>query len=311
MTEEVKKEELVEEGEIVEIEPEVTEKNEVDSEPVEEVQAEESKEKEEDPELEDYSERVKKRISNLTRRLREAERASESAYTYANQVQAENKQLQEKSVISDKSYLSEAETRLKSQKVQAQAALKAAYEEQDFDKVGKAQDIIAKIAVEESKIDASKSQLEYQNSLKEQEGQQAIQQNLQHQNNNLAQNEPTAPPDPKLNEWMDDNVWFGTDEDMTLSAMNIHRKIVEEEGFDPRTDEYYTEIDKRIRTVFPQKFDDVEDGGKKPAQRVASAGRADTSAAPTKKQIRLSPSEVQMAKKLNVPLNEYAKFVKR
>ena len=110
---------------------------------------------------------------------------------------------------------------------------------------------------------------------------------------------------------MDDNVWFGTDEDMTLSAMNIHRKIVEEEGFDPRTDEYYTEIDKRIRTVFPQKFDDVEDGGKKPAQRVASAGRADTSAAPTKKQIRLSPSEVQMAKKLNVPLNEYAKFVKR
>ena len=311
MTEEVKKEELVEEGEIVEIEPEVTEKNEVDSEPVEEVQAEESKEKEEDPELEDYSERVKKRISNLTRRLREAERASESAYTYANQVQAENKQLQEKSVISDKSYLSEAETRLKSQKVQAQAALKAAYEEQDFDKVGKAQDIIAKIAVEESKIDASKSQLEYQNSLKEQEGQQAIQQNLQPQNNNLAQNEPTAPPDPKLNEWMDDNVWFGTDEDMTLSAMNIHRKIVEEEGFDPRTDEYYTEIDKRIRTVFPQKFDDVEDGGKKPAQRVASAGRADTSAAPTKKQVRLSPSEVQMAKKLNVPLNEYAKFVKR
>tara|TARA_R100000742_G_C4279534_1_gene104366 strand:- start:3915 stop:4832 length:918 start_codon:yes stop_codon:yes gene_type:complete len=305
MTEEVKKEELVEEGEIVEIESEETEKNEVDSDPVEEVQAEESKEKEDDPELEDYSERVKKRISNLTRRLREAERASESAYTYANQVQAENKQLQEKSVNSDKSYLSEAETRLKSQKVQAQAALKAAYEEQDFDKVGKAQDIIAKIAVEESKIDASKSQLEYQNVLKEQQNQQVLQQNFQ------PQNQESPPLDPKLENWMEKNVWFGTDEDMTLSAMNTHRKLVEEEGFDPRTDEYYTEIDKRIRTVFPQNFNDVEDGGKKPAQRVASAGRADTSAAPTKKQVRLSPSEVQMAKKLNVPLNEYAKFVKR
>ena len=305
MTEEVKKEELVEEGEIVEIESEETEKNEVDSDPVEEVQAEESKEKEDDPELEDYSERVKKRISNLTRRLREAERASESAYTYANQVQEENKKLQEKSVNSDKSYLSEAETRLKSQKAQAQAALKAAYEEQDFDKVGKAQDIIAKIAVEESKIDASKSQLEYQNSLKEQENQQVLQQNFQ------PQNQESPPLDPKLEKWMEKNVWFGTDEDMTLSAINTHRKLVEEEGFDPRTDEYYTEIDKRIRTVFPQKFNDVEDGGKKPAQRVASAGRADTSAAPTKKQVRLSPSEVQMAKKLNVPLNEYAKFVKR
>ena len=311
MTEEVKKEELVEEGEIVEIESEETEKNEVDSDPVEEVQAEESKEKEEDPELEDYSDRVKKRISNLTRRLREAERASESAYTYANQMQAENKQLQEKSVNSDKSYLSEAETRLKSQKVQAQAALKAAYEEQDFDKVGKAQDIIAKIAVEESKIDASKSQLEYQNSLKEQQNQQVLQQNVQLENASLDQNQVAPPPDPKFEKWLSKNVWFGTDDDMTLSAMNVHRKLIEEEGFDPRTDEYYTEIDKRIRTVFPQKFDDVEDGGKKPAQRVASAGRADTSAAPTKKQVRLSPSEVQMAKKLNVPLNEYAKFVKR
>ena len=311
MTEEVKKEELVEEGEIVEIESEETEKNEVDSDPVEEVQAEESKEKEDDPELEDYSERVKKRISNLTRRLREAERASESAYTYANQVQEENKKLQEKSVNSDKSYLSEAETRLKSQKVQAQAALKAAYEEQDFDKVGKAQDIIAKIAVEESKIDASKSQLEYQNSLKEQENQQVLQQNNQPENVPLAQNQVAPPPDPKFEKWAEKNVWFGSDEDMTLSAINTHRKLVEEEGFDPRTDEYYTEIDKRIRTVFPQNFNDVEDGGKKPAQRVASAGRADTSAAPTKKQVRLSPSEVQMAKKLNVPLNEYAKFVKR
>ena len=94
---------------------------------------------------------------------------------------------------------------------------------------------------------------------------------------------------------------------MTIAAFNIHRKLVEDEGFDPKSDEYYTEVDKRIREDFPHKFEER----KQPSQRVASAGRADTSATPGKKQVRLSPSEVQMAKKLNVPLSEYAKFVKR
>jgi len=305
MSEEVKKEEILDDGEVVEIESQEEESSENEAEPEEEQQAEESKN---ESELEDYSERVQKRISTLTRRLREAERASESAYSYANELQEENKKLLEKTSSLDKSYLAEAENRLKSQKAQAQAALKSAYEEQDFDKVAKAQDIIAKIAVEESKIETSKSQLEYQNELKEQSSPNVVEQ--QPQTNNATQ--PSAPmpqpePDPKAQSWAENNKWFGENETMTLAAFNIHRNLVENEGFDPSSDEYYTEVDKRIRVEFPHQFEEA----KKPTQRVASAGRADTSAKPGKKQVRLSPSEVQMAKKLNVPLSEYAKFVKR
>lgn len=303
MSEEVKKEEILDDGEVVEIESQEEESSENEAEPEEEQQAEESKN---ESELEDYSERVQKRISTLTRRLREAERASESAYSYANELQEENKKLLEKTSSLDRSYLAEAENRLKSQKAQAQAALKSAYEEQDFDKVAKAQDIIAKIAVEESKIETSKSQLEYQNELKEQSSQNVVEQQLQ--TNNATQ--PSAPmpqPDPKAQSWAENNKWFGENETMTLAAFNIHRNLVENEGFDPSSDEYYTEVDKRIRVEFPHQFEEA----KKPTQRVASAGRADTSAKPGKKQVRLSPSEVQMAKKLNVPLSEYAKFVKR
>jgi hypothetical protein len=304
MSEDVKKEEIIDEGEVVEIESETPEPESEEAEqPQEEVQ--EAQEPQGDDELEDYSDRVQKRIKNLTRKLREAERASESAYTYANQLQQENQQLQQKSANLDRSYLSEAENRLKSQKAQAQAALKGAYEEQDFDKVAKAQDIIAKIAVEESKIEASKSQLEYQDEQKAQNNEVNVAQTVAPQPQAIPQ--PAPEPDPKAQSWAENNAWFGEDETMTIAAFNIHRKLVEDEGFDPKSDEYYTEVDKRIREDFPHKFEEK----KKPSQRVASAGRADTSATPGKKQVRLSPSEVQMAKKLNVPLGEYAKFVKR
>tara|TARA_S200002703_G_scaffold153003_2_gene154034 strand:+ start:2939 stop:3853 length:915 start_codon:yes stop_codon:yes gene_type:complete len=304
MSEDVKKEEIIDEGEVVEIESETPEPESEEAEqPQEEVQA--SAEPQGEDELENYSDRVQKRIKNLTRKLREAERASESAYTYANQLQQENQQLQQKSANLDRSYLSEAENRLKSQKAQAQAALKGAYEEQDFDKVAKAQDIIAKIAVEESKIEASKSQLEYQDEQKAQNNEVNVAQNVISQPQAIPQ--PAPEPDPKAQSWAENNTWFGEDETMTIAAFNIHRKLVEDEGFDPKSDEYYTEVDKRIREDFPHKFEER----KQPSQRVASAGRADTSATPSKKQVRLSPSEVQMAKKLNVPLSEYAKFVKR
>lgn len=304
MSEDVKKEEIIDEGEVVEIESETPEPESEEAEqPQEEVQA--SAEPQGEDELENYSDRVQKRIKNLTRKLREAERASESAYTYANQLQQENQQLQQKSANLDRSYLSEAENRLKSQKAQAQAALKGAYEEQDFDKVAKAQDIIAKIAVEESKIEASKSQLEYQDEQKAQNNEVNVAQNVISQPQAIPQ--PAPEPDPKAQSWAENNTWFGEDETMTIAAFNIHRKLVEDEGFDPKSDEYYTEVDKRIREDFPHKFEER----KQPSQRVASAGRADTSATPGKKQVRLSPSEVQMAKKLNVPLSEYAKFVKR
>ena len=304
MSEDVKKEEVIDEGEVVEIETETQEPESEEAEqPEEEVASSEEPQSDED-ELENYSDRVQKRIKNLTRKLREAERASESAYSYATQLQQENQHLQQKSANLDRSYLSEAENRLKSQKAQAQAVLKGAYEEQDFEKVAKAQDVIAKIAVEESKIEASKSQLEYQDQQKAQNNEVNVSQSIPQQ---PVVPQPAPEVDPKAMSWAEKNTWFGDDETMTLAAFNIHRVLTEEEGFDPKSDEYYTEVDKRIREDFPHKFSEK----KKPSQRVASAGRADTTAAPGKKQVRLSPSEVQMAKKLNVPLSEYAKFVKR
>ena len=184
--------------------------------------------------------------------------------------------------------------------------MKNAHEVSDFDKVAKAQDILAKIAVEESKILQSKSQVEYQDQV-EQNNQQVIYNEPQGYQQNVPSYQTTpSEPDPKAQSWADKNTWFGEDETMTLAAFNIHRKLVEEEGFDPKSDEYYTEVDNRIRLEFPHKFD-----VKKPQQRVASAARADTKVKGSKKQVKLSPSEVAMAKKLNVPLSEYAKHVKR
>ena len=298
----------IEEGEVVEIpsedvsEPAPSSNN---DEP-EVVEAQSEDESQGDDELGDYSERVKKRISNLTRRLREEERAKDSAFNYAQQLQEENKSLRYRSSSLDRSYLAEAENRLKSQRAQAQAALKNAHEVSDFDKVAKAQDILAKIAVEESKILQSRSQVEYQDQV-EQNNQQVIYNEPQGYQQNVPSYQTTpSEPDPKAQSWADKNTWFGEDETMTLAAFNIHRKLVEEEGFDPKSDEYYTEVDSRIRLEFPHKFD-----VKKPQQRVASAARADTKVKGSKKQVKLSPSEVAMAKKLNVPLNEYAKHVKR
>lgn len=298
----------IEEGEVVEIPSEdVSEPapSSNDDEP-EVVEAQSEDESQGDDELGDYSERVKKRIANLTRRLREEERAKDSAFNYAQQLQEENKSLRYRSSSLDRSYLAEAENRLKSQRAQAQAALKNAHEVSDFDKVAKAQDILAKIAVEESKILQSKSQVEYQDQV-EQNNQQVIYNEPQGYQQNVPSYQTTpSEPDPKAQSWADKNTWFGEDETMTLAAFNIHRKLVEEEGFDPKSDEYYTEVDSRIRLEFPHKFD-----VKKPQQRVASAARADTKVKGSKKQVKLSPSEVAMAKKLNVPLSEYAKFVKR
>ena len=254
-------------------------------------------------ELEDYSEKVKKRIGNLTRKLREAERGQESAYEYAKRIGEENQHLKTRSSTLDKSYLQEAESRLKSQKTQALAALKNAHEVADYEKVAKAQEVLAKIAVEENKVTTSKSQLEYQQHV--QEEQQTNYQNYVQQ--------PQQNTVPQLGEreqaWVEKNEWFGQDEVMTMGAMAINNQL-EAEGFDVGSEEYYTEVDRRIRKEFPQKF--TESSVKsKPQQKVASAGRVAGNPGSNKRQVKLSPSEVQMAKRLNVPLGEYAKYVKR
>jgi hypothetical protein len=314
MSEEAKNEEIVDEGEVVEVDlPEekpsgkiadLAPKEEHDEEAQEAIEdvSEEPEEKSAD-ELEDYSEKVQKRISKLTRKLREAERGQESAYEYAIRIGEENQPLKTRSSSLDRSYLQEAESRLKSQKAQALAALKNAHEVADYEKVAKAQEVLAKIAVEENKVTTSKTQLEYQQNVQE-EQQTNYQNYVQQPQQNVA---------PQLGEreqaWVEKNEWFGQDEVMTMGAMAINNQL-EAEGFDVGSEEYYTEVDRRIRKEFPQKF--TESSVKsKPQQKVASAGRVAGNPGSNKRQVKLSPSEVQMAKRLNVPLGEYAKYVKR
>jgi len=260
-------------------------------------------------ELEDYSEKVKKRIGNLTRKLREAERGQESAYEYAKRIGEENQHLKTRSSTLDKSYLQEAESRLKSQKTQALAALKNAHEVADYEKVAKAQEVISKIAIEENKVNDSKFALQRQTNI--QEEQEANYQN--YSNNQAFQNQRQQNAAPELagrdKDFIEKNKWFGEDEVMTMGAMAINNQLIAE-GFDEGSEEYYSEVDKRIRNEFPQKFNESSVKSK-PQQKVASAGRVAGNSSSNKRQVKLSPSEVQMAKRLNVPLGEYAKYVKR
>ena len=293
-------EEEVEEGEVVELD--VSEEDQEAQAAVEDVSEEETKKDEEQDELENYSKGVQKRIATLTKKMREQERAAQSAYEYAKNLQAENENLKTNTNHLNQSYYGEAENRLKSQRAQANTVLKSAYQDQDWDKVTKAQEILDKITVEESKLATNRMQIErepvYQNVPQQQMQQQPIQ-------------APTPQADPEAERWAQKNEWFGQDEIMTLAAFNIHQKLIEEEGFDPSDTMYYDEIDKRIRTEFPHKF---SDGGAvkskaKMQQTVAPAGRSDSSG--RKRQVRLTKSEVEMARRLNVPVQEYAKHIKR
>ena len=268
--------------------------------PIEDVSVEETKADQEQDELEDYSKNVQKRISNLTKKMREQERAAQSAYEYAKNLQAENDALKKNTSQYAESYQSEAENRLKAQRAQANAVLKSAYQDQDWDKVTKAQDILDKITVEESKIANGTLSIQPTTEYQEVQAPQGLQQPT-----------PTPQPDPAAEDWASQNEWFGEDEAMTLVAFNIHRRLVEEEGFDTNDPTYYTEIDKRIRAEFPHKFSgggEAETSGKM-QQTVAPAGRSESSG--RKRQVRLTKAEVEMARRLNVPLQEYAKHVRR
>jgi hypothetical protein len=293
-------EQEIDEGEIVELD--IPEEDQEAQAAVEDVSEEETKKDEEQDELENYSKNVQKRIANLTKKMREQERAAQSAYEYAKSLQSENEHLKTSTSQLNQSYYGEAENRLKSQRAQANAVLKGAYQDQDWDKVTKAQEILDKITVEESKLANNRMQIEREPVYQEVPNQQAFQQQVQ---------APTPQADPEAESWAEKNEWFGQDEIMTLAAFNIHQKLIEEEGFDPSDSMYYDEIDKRMRAEFPHKF---SDGGAvkskaRMQQTVAPAGRSEGSG--RKRQVRLSKSEVEMARRLNVPVQEYAKHIKR
>ena len=285
--------------EVVELDEEVTESPEAEAAPIEDISEEESAKDKQEDDLEDYSKNVQKRIATLTKKMIEQERAANSAYEYAKNLQAENEQLRKSSTELKSSYQTEAESRLKSQRAQANAVLKSAYQEQDWDKVTKAQDILDKINIEESKLANTKIVPETDNQASTVQSQPTNTQPMQ------------KAVDPKAEEWANKNEWFGTDKVMTTAAFTIHDILTNEEGIDASDPIYYSELDKRIRNEFPHKFNEVAETSTKPKvqQTVAPAGRSESTG--RKKQVKLTKSEVEMARRLNVPLKEYAKHIRR
>jgi len=247
-------------------------------------------------ELEDYSEGVKKRIAKLTKKMREAERREAAALEYAKRVHTEQEVLKSKYSKLDTGYVSEMENRIKSSMEAAASKLAKAREEGDLKAEIAAQTEISKLGYEEARLAEIKARPETK--AQETEVKQPQIQTAQTQ-------EQPINPDPKAQNWAQKNTWFGQDEAMTYTAFSLHKRLVEEEGYDPQSDEYYSEIDKRIKLEFPHKFGSVDTNTtKKPTQVVASATR---SSKPGRKSVRLTPSQVAIAKKLGVPLEEYAK----
>ena len=281
------------------IEEKVEEKQEPVEEKVEEKKVEEKKveeKPEQKQELEQYSEGVQKRIAKLTKKWREAERQKEAALDYAKGVQREHLDVKTRMAKLEPSYVTAMENRVVSGLEAAKAKLAAAREASDINAEVEAQKEIAKLGIEEARVAAFKTRVE---ETKEKE--------VKTPTLDQAIGKPPA-PDPKAESWAEKNEWFGKDNAMTYTAFDYHKKLTEQEGFDPNSDEYYTEIDKRMRLDFPHKFAKTESTeSTKPTQTVASATR---SVRPGRKTVRLTSSQVAIAKKLGVPLEEYAKQLK-
>jgi len=255
------------------------------------------KKPEEKDELKDYSDGVQKRIAKLTRKMREAERQREEAVQYAQNVTQQKNQAESRLSRLDKSYVSEFESRVTTSLAAAKLALKNAIESQNVEAQIAAQEQLATLSVENARLNSMK--IEEQN---------APQQQKQVRVNPQQRTEP-VPTDYKAEDWATKNSWFGNDTAMTYTAFDIHKKLVEEEGYDPKSDEYYEEVDSRIRVEFPHKFDKIAGTTTeraKPAQAVASASRSAQSGR-ARKTVKLSPSQVAIAKRLGVPLEDYAK----
>jgi len=307
MQEENKKDDLIDVGEADESATEINldeqqPKQEAAEEKIEVEQVEEKpveKKEEKKDELKEYSEGVQKRIAKLTRKMREAERQREEAVTFAESIKRDKETLESKLSKLDKSYVSEFENRVKTNMDAARQALKVAIEAGDVDGQVSAQEQMARLSSDAARLGQLKAAEEAQPEKKV---------NINPQRRAYDQ---TVPTDAKAEDWAANNAWFGNDSAMTYTAFDIHKKLVEEEGYDPKSDEYYTEVDKRIRLEFPHKFDKVADTTTeraKPAQNVASAKRS----APQgrKKTVKLTPSQVAIAKRLGVPLEDYAKQLK-
>tara|TARA_R110002124_G_scaffold83164_1_gene217977 strand:- start:2455 stop:3381 length:927 start_codon:yes stop_codon:yes gene_type:complete len=259
--------------------------------------------KQETEELENYSDKVKKRIDKLTARLRETQRREEAALDYAKSVQLQNETLQQKYDKTDGERLQEAQGRTESHVVALKQVIKKAREEGDIDTETEAQQRLTSVMMEQQRIQETTQ--------RRQQPQQVQQQPVQQQPQAPAPRAPQS--DPKAEEWAENNEWFGQNTVMTHAVRGIHVDLIQKEGFDPNTDEYYDEIDRRIREYFPKEFEPAatpNNRSRRPVQPVAPATRSSGVNNSARRTVRLSPSQVAIAKKLGVPLEEYAKFVK-
>ena len=251
-------------------------------------------------ELDQYSDNVKKRIDKLTARLRETQRREQAALEYAKQVQERAKQLEQQYIQTDEGRLTEAKSRVETQAVALKQIIRKAREEGDIDTETEAQQRLASLTYEQNQIDQSAQQRTAWLAQQQAAAQQAPVQQRQ--------------VDPRVEDWAERNKWYGKDNVMTHAAWGIHRQLLQVEGFDPSSDEYYDELDKRIRDAFPQKFAEASSGTQarttRNVQTVAPASRSSGINNAARRTVKLTPSQVAIAKKLGVPLEEYAKYVK-
>jgi len=269
-----------------------------------EVEASEEEQKQEstvevvDDQFEKAESATQKRIDRLTKKMREAERREEEALNYAKQVQQEAQQLKQRFSNLDSNYVNEYSTRVQTQMEQVEKELARAMEIGDTAAAVEANKRMITLAQEGERANQAKVAQERQKKQAQQQVQQPAQQ--------VQQAPPVRRPDKKAEEWAQRNDWFGQDEAKTFAAFGIHKKLVEDEGFDPTSDEYYNELDRRISDTFGG---NAKSASKRPAQTVAGVSRSNSGRSSGKK-VRLTPSQVAIAKKLGVPLEEYAKYVK-
>ena len=258
-------------------------------------------------ELEQYSEKVKKRIDKLTARLRETQRREQAALEYARGVQQQSEEMRKVAMHSDLERFSEAKSRIETQSIALKQIIKKAREEGDIDTETEAQERLTTLIMEQRRVQEVDSQRAV--------AVQRFQQNAQTQQNVQQQPQRQQPPpvDPRAEEWAEKNEWFGSDNVMTHTAYGIHRQLVEAERFDPSSDEYYDELDRSLAETFPTKIgkgrNTQNTRNSRPVQTVAPATRS-SGANNVRRTVRLTPSQVAIAKKLGVPLEEYAKYVK-
>jgi len=291
-------------AEVEENEIEVVEAEEAEEKPVPEAQdtdeGSQDNESEKENELNDYSKNVQQRINTITYKYREEEAARKSAVAYAEAIKKQNDELKSRLDKLDQSYVGEFGTRIESQIGAAKQAYQKAYDEGDAEAMFEAQKNLSRLALDQAQLEQARRRQEEQASRPAPEVASPAPQ----------QAPAPAAPDPKAESWASKNEWFGTDQTMTYAAFGLHRQLIEDEGFDPTSDEYYNELDKRIRREFPQKFKETKRGDSGP--RVASA-ESSASKAPSgkgRRTVKLTPSQIAIAKRLNVPLEEYAKYVK-